>query len=318
MRVPCDGPGTRGAEIAPGEAAGTAPRSGSAAQHTSPHLGFGLGLRGPHIPYIREHRPPVDFFEIISENYLKPRTARRRALDEIAEHYPIVPHGVSLSIGSTDPLDRDYLRSLKQLADAVDAPWVSDHVCWTGVLGVHTHDLLPLPFTEESLRHVIQRARTVQDLLERPLLLENPSSYLQFRASTLTEWEFLSRLADDADCGLLLDVNNVYVSAVNHGFDPETYLKALPHHRVAQMHLAGHADYGTHLIDTHDADVPDPVWELYRLAVELTGGAATLIERDDGLPPFPVLQAELDKARAVAAAALGGQEDVGREGGGDG
>ncbi|ARZ72371.1 DUF692 domain-containing protein [Streptomyces sp. HU2014] len=270
---------------------------------TAPHLGFGLGLRGPHIPYVRAHRPPVDFFEIISENYLDPRSDRRRVLDEIAEHYPIVLHGVSLSIGSTDPLDRDYLSRLKRLADAVDTPWVSDHVCWTGVLGVHTHDLLPIPFTEEALAHVVRRARTVQDALERPLVLENPSSYVEFRASTLTEWEFLGRLAEEADCGLLLDVNNVQVSAVNHGFDPETYLTSLPHHRVTQMHLAGHTDYGTHLIDTHDAEVPGRVWELYRLAVRLTGGAATVIERDDGLPPFRVLEAELDRARSVAATA---------------
>ncbi|MFC4516581.1 DUF692 domain-containing protein [Streptomyces ehimensis] len=309
MRVPCDGPVARGAAIKPGKAAGTATRTDPAARPPTPHLGFGLGLRGPHIPYIRAHRPPVDFFEIISENHLRPGTDRRRVLDEIAEHYPIVLHGVSLSIGSTDPLDLDYLRRLKRLADAVDTPWVSDHVCWTGVLGVHTHDLLPLPFTEESLRHVVRRARTVQEALERPLVLENPSSYVEFRASTLTEWEFLSRLAEEADCGLLLDVNNVHVSAVNHGYDPEVYLKALPHDRVWQMHLAGHTDYGTHLVDTHDAEVPDPVWGLYRLAVELTGGAATVIERDDSLPPFPVLQAELDKARAVAAERAGPEGD---------
>ncbi|MCC3775950.1 DUF692 domain-containing protein [Streptomyces sp. UNOB3_S3] len=309
MRVPCDGPGAPGAAVTPGKADGTATRTATGAWSATPHLGFGLGLRGPHIPYIRAHRPPVDFFEIISENYLEPRTDRRRVLDEIAERYPIVLHGVSLSIGSTDPLDLGYLRRLKRLADAVDTPWVSDHVCWTGVLGVHTHDLLPLPFTEESLRHVVRRARTVQEALERPLVLENPSSYVEFRASTLTEWEFLGRLAEEADCGLLLDVNNVHVSAVNHGYDPEEYLKALPHDRVAHMHLAGHTDHGTHLIDTHDAEVPDPVWGLYRLAVELTGGAATVIERDDSLPPFPVLQAELDKARvlaAVCAAGVGG------------
>ncbi|MFE0045585.1 MNIO family bufferin maturase [Streptomyces albireticuli] len=302
MRLPCHGPDGRGGVIAPRDAAGTGIRTGG----TAPHLGFGLGLRGPHIPYIRAHRPPVDFFEIISENHLDPRSDRRRALDEIAEHYPIVLHGVSLSIGSTDPLDRDYLSRLKRLADAVDTPWVSDHVCWTGVLGVHTHDLLPIPFTEEALAHVVRRARTVQDVLERPLVLENPSSYVEFRASTLTEWEFLGRLAEEADCGLLLDVNNVQVSAVNHGFDPEVYLKALPHHRVTQMHLAGHTDYGTHLVDTHDAEVPGRVWELYRLAVELTGGAATVIERDDGLPPFRALEAELDRARTVAATAGAG------------
>ncbi|MCF3101280.1 DUF692 domain-containing protein [Streptomyces roseoverticillatus] len=266
-----------------------------------PRLGFGAGLRTPHLPYIREHRPPVGFFEIISENFLDCRGGRRQALEEITEHYPVVLHGVSLSIGSTDPLDVGYLRRLKRLADDVDAPWVSDHVCWTGVLGINTHDLLPLPFTEETLAHVTARTRIVQDVLERPLILENPSSYVEFRASTLTEWEFLARLAEEADCGLLLDVNNVHVSAYNHDFDPEAYLRALPHERVVQMHLAGHTDHGTHIIDTHDAPVAEPVWELYRTAVELTGGgAATLLERDDKLPPFPELMAELDRARAVA------------------
>ncbi|GGX98030.1 MNIO family bufferin maturase [Streptomyces hiroshimensis] len=269
----------------------------------TPRLGYGVGLRTPHLAHIREHRPPVGFFEIISENFLDCRGGRRRALEEIAAHYPVVLHGVSLSIGSTDPLDFGYLRRLKRLADEVDAPWVSDHVCWTGVLGVHTHDLLPLPFTEETLAHVAARARVVQDVLERPLALENPSSYVEFRASTLTEWEFLARLAEEADCGLLLDVNNVHVSAFNHDFDPERYLRELPHERVVQMHLAGHTDYGTHIIDTHDAPVAEPVWELYRLAVELTGGgAATLLERDDKLPPFPELLAELDRARAAAGA----------------
>ncbi|PSJ24309.1 hypothetical protein B7P34_34110 [Streptosporangium nondiastaticum] len=267
----------------------------------TPRLGFGAGLRTPHLPYIREHRPAVGFFEIISENFLGCHGGRRSALEEIADHYPVVLHGVSLSIGSTDPLDSGYLRRLKRLADDVDAPWVSDHVCWTGVLGINTHDLLPLPFTEETLAHVTDRARIVQDVLERPLILENPSSYVEFRASTLTEWEFLARLAEEADCGILLDVNNVHVSAYNHDFDPEAYLRALPHERVVQMHLAGHTDHGTHIIDTHDAPVAEPVWELYRTAVELTGGgAATLLERDDRLPPFPELMAELDRARAVA------------------
>lgn len=264
-----------------------------------PDLGFGLGLRTPHLPYIREHRPPVGFFEAISENFLYGQGSRRRALDEIAESYPVVLHGVSLSIGSTDPLDHDHLRRLKRLADEVGAAWVSDHVCWTGVLGVNTHDLLPLPFTEESLAHVIRRIGIVQDVLERRIVLENPSSYVGFRSSTLTEWEFITRMAEEADCGLLLDVNNVHVSAFNHDFDPVEYLHALPPERVVQMHLAGHTHYGTHIVDTHDGPVSDPVWELYRLAVKLTGGAATLLEWDDRLPRFPVLLDELDKARAV-------------------
>ncbi|WP_407284918.1 DUF692 domain-containing protein [Streptomyces sp. BP-8] len=271
-----------------------------------PHLGLGVGLRTPHLPYIRRHRPAVGFFEIISENFLDTRGGRRHALAEIAERYPVVLHGVSLSIGSTDPLDFGYLRRLKRLADEVRAPWVSDHVCWTGVLGVHTHDLLPLPFTEETLDHVVRRVRIVQDVLERRLVLENPSSYVEFRASTLAEWEFLGRMAEEADCGLLLDVNNVHVSAFNHDFDPVRYLRELPHERVVQMHLAGHTHYGTHIVDTHDAPVSEPVWELYRLTTELTGGVSTLLERDDKLPPFPELLAELDRARERAAAAPAG------------
>ncbi|MFF4738395.1 DUF692 domain-containing protein [Streptomyces sp. NPDC001262] len=271
-----------------------------------PHLGFGVGLRTPHLSYIRRHLPPVGFFEIISENFLGAHGGRRQALAEIAERYPVVLHGVSMSIGSTDPLDLGYLHRLKRLADEVRAPWVSDHVCWTGVLGVNTHDLLPLPFTEETLRHVVERVRVVQDVLERRLVLENPSSYVEFCESTLSEWEFLGRLAEEADCGLLLDVNNVHVSAFNHDFDPVRYLRELPHERVVQMHLAGHTHYGTHIVDTHDAPVSEPVWELYRLATELTGSVSTLLERDDKLPPFPELLAELDRARESATALAGG------------
>lgn len=268
------------------------------------HLGFGLGLRTAYVDHIREHSPAVDFFEVISDNHLCPRPGRRDTLAEIAERYPVVLHGVSMSIGSTDPLDIDYLTGLRRLADRVGARWVSDHVCWTGVLGINTHDLLPLPFTESALRHVVRRVRVAQDVLERRLVLENPSSYVAFAAATMTEWEFLARLAEDADCQLLLDVNNVYVSSVNHGFDPEEYLRALPHHRVAQMHIAGHTDHGTHIVDTHDAPVADPVWSLYRLAVQLTGGAPTLLERDDHLPEFRVLQAELAMARTISAQVL--------------
>ncbi|MEU7167191.1 DUF692 domain-containing protein [Streptomyces morookaense] len=271
-----------------------------------PHLGFGVGLRTPHLSYIRRHLPPVGFFEIISENFLGAHGGRRQALAEIAERYPVVLHGVSMSIGSTDPLDFGYLHRLKRLAEEIRAPWVSDHVCWTGVLGVNTHDLLPLPFTEETLRHVVERVRIVQDVLERPLVLENPSSYVEFRDSTLPEWEFVGRVAEEADCGLLLDVNNVHVSAFNHDFDPVRYLRGLPHDRVVQMHLAGHTHYGTHIVDTHDAPVAEPVWELYRLATELTGGVSTLLERDDKLPPFPELLAELDRARESAAVLTGG------------
>ena len=218
-------------------------------------------------------------------------------------------HGVSLSIGSTEPLDFDYLRKLKRLAMAIDARWISDHVCWTGVAGINTHDLLPLPYNEESLQHVIDRVSIVQDVLERPLVLENPSSYVTFVASTMSEAEFIARLADEADCGLLLDVNNVFVSAKNHDFDPVEYLRSMPHERVVQMHLAGHTNCGTHLIDTHDGPVIDPVWELFRLAHGSTGGVSTLLEWDASIPEFPIVHQEVLKAKRVVADVLSGSPD---------
>ncbi len=229
-------------------------------------LGLGVGLRTVHFNYILEHWPEVDWFEVVSENFMDSAGRPRHVLDQIAERYPTVMHGVSLSIGSTDPLDFDYLGKLKRLAREIKPRWISDHLCWTGVLGLNAHDLLPIPLNEETLRHVTKRVRTVQDFLERPLVLENPSTYVTFAQSTMSEWEFLSRLADEADCGLLLDVNNVYVSSVNHDFDPREYLENVPHGRIVQCHLAGHANCRTHLIDTHDDHVIDPVWELYRLA----------------------------------------------------
>ena len=202
------------------------------------------------------------------DSHGRPRTV----LDEIVARYPVVAHGVSLSIGSTDPLDRGYLARLKRFVDEIEPVWVSDHVCWTGIGGINTHELVPIPFTEASLAHVVERVRIVQELLERPLVLENPSSYVTYVASTMSEWEFLARLAEEADCGLLLDVANVRVSSVNHGFDAVEYLRALPHDRVVQMHLAGHEELGTHIVDTHDRPVSDSVWELYAIAGELTGG----------------------------------------------
>lgn len=261
------------------------------------NLGLGVGLRSVHFGHILEHSPRVDWFEIISENFMDSRGRPRHVLRQMAERYRVVMHGVSLSIGSTDPLDFDYLGKLKSLAGECRAAWISDHLCWTGVAGRNTHDLLPLPLNEESLRHVTQRVRLVQDYLERPLVLENPSSYISFVASSMGEWEFLSRLAEDADCGLLLDVNNVYVSSVNHEFDPEEYIRSLPHERIVQFHLAGHTHLGTHCIDTHDGRVVEQVWQLYRLAHELTGGASTLLEWDARIPPFPELHAEVLKAR---------------------
>jgi len=266
-----------------------------------PHLGYGVGLRTVHFNYILKHNPPVDWFEIVSENFMDSRGRPRYVLSQLAERYPLVMHGVSLSIGSTDPLDFDYLRKLKDLAKEIDAVWVSDHLCWTGSHGHNTHDLLPMPLNEESLAHVVERIRIVQDFLERPLVLENPSTYVGFVSSTIEEWDFIRLMAEEADCGLLLDVNNVYVSSLNHHFDPVHYLKSLPHWRVVQFHLAGHTNYGTHVIDTHDDHVIDPVWELYRLAHELTGGAATLIEWDANIPDFPTVHAEVLKARDYVA-----------------
>lgn len=264
-----------------------------------PHLGYGIGLRSAHFECVLRDHPPVDFFEIISENFMGPGRRARAVLDRVAERYPIVMHGVSLSIGSTDPLDFEYLAALKQLADDTGARWVSDHLCWTGVGGLTTHDLLPLPLAEETLRHVVGRIRTVQDFLERPLVLENPSSYYRFPADTMSECEFIAAMAAESDCRLLLDVNNVYVSSVNHQFDPYAYIDAIPAERVVQFHLAGHTNRGTHIIDTHDDYVIDPVWDLYRYAVRHTGGAATLVEWDAKLPPLEVVHAEVLKAKAA-------------------
>ena len=269
-----------------------------------PNLGLGVGLRSPHFDYILEHWPMVDWFEIISENFMDCGGRPRRVLDQIAERYPLVMHGVSLSIGSTHPLDFDYLRRLKALADRIKPAWISDHVCWTGVAGLNTHDLLPLPLTEQALHHIVGRIRVVQDFLERPLVLENPSTYLEFAASTIHDWEFLGRMAEAADCGLLLDVNNIYVCSRNHGWDPVGYVNAVPADRVVQFHLAGHQDNGSHVVDTHDSAVVDEVWELYRLAHHHTGGTgvATLLEWDASIPPFPDLVAEVARAKEFMGA----------------
>jgi uncharacterized protein (UPF0276 family) len=269
----------------------TTPRLGHA------NLGLGVGLRTAHFNYILNNHPAVDWFEIISENFMDSGGRPRYVLEQVAERYALVMHGVSMSIGSTDPLDFQYLGKLKKLATAVKAHWVSDHLCWTGVAGLNAHDLLPIPLNEETLAHVASRVRTVQDFLERPLVLENPSSYVTFADSTLSEWEFLTRLTEESSCGLLLDVNNVYVSSVNHDFDPAEYIRNVPHQRVVQFHLAGHTNCKTHIIDTHDDHVIDPVWELYRLAHRLTGGASTLLEWDARIPEFPVVHAEVLKAR---------------------
>ncbi|MHC4830042.1 MAG: MNIO family bufferin maturase [Planctomycetota bacterium] len=262
-----------------------------------PDLGFGLGLRTVHYGHILANKPHVDWFEIISENYMDSGGRPIEVLEEIAANYPIVMHGVSLSIGSADPLDQVYLRRLKALADKVEPHWISDHLCWTGHAHLNSHDLLPVPLTEESLAHIIARIRTVQDILGRPLVLENPSTYVTFTSSSMPECEFLSRMAEGADCGLLLDVNNVYVSSYNHGFNAEAYVRAIPHERVVQYHLAGHTNYGTHIIDTHSDRVIDEVWELYRLATSLTGPRSTLLEWDQDIPEFDEVHQEALKAK---------------------
>jgi uncharacterized protein (UPF0276 family) len=261
-----------------------------------PLLGIGLGLRTVHYGHILEHWPEVDWFEIISENYMQTDGRPLDYLDQIAERYPIVMHGVSLSIGSTDPLDRAYLTELKALARRTHALWVSDHLCWTGVTGKNTHDLLPMPYTEEALRHTAARVRAVSDFLEAPILLENPSSYVEFAGSAMTEWDFLAALVREADCGLLLDVNNVFVSSFNHGFRVSEYFDALPFDRVVQMHVAGHTHHGTHIVDTHIGPVIDPVWTLAEEAYRRAGGASLLLEWDAEIPPFQDVQREAERA----------------------
>ena len=263
-------------------------------------LGFGLGLRIPHFEHVLQHKPPVDWFEVLSENYMVAGGKPRYYLHKIREHYPVVMHGVSLSIGSTDPLDFGYLKKLKTLANEVQPEWISDHLCWTTCHQVNSHDLLPLPYNEETVQHVAGRIRQVQDFLGRQLLIENLSSYLTYNASEMTEWDFLAAIVEQADCKILLDINNIYVSACNHGFQGETYLDAMSPDRVQQFHLAGHTRQGDFLIDTHDQPVPDPVWALYAKALKRFGPVATMIERDDNIPPFDELLAELDQARVLA------------------
>lgn len=272
-----------------------------------PYLGYGLGLRNQHYQYILEHRPAVDWFEILTENYLVPGGRPLYYLDRIRELYPLVMHGVSLSIGSSDPLDKEYLTKVKKLIQRAQPHWISDHLCWTGVNGLNMHDLLPLPYTEEALHHVVERVKQVQDFLGQQILLENVSSYITYTHSHLTEWEFFTQVAEQADCLLLLDVNNIYVSAFNHGFAPKDYLEGVPVNRVQQFHLAGHHNCGTHIIDTHDHPVIDEVWALYADAVRRFGHVSTMIERDDNIPEFPELFAELNQAKSIAEKVLAEQ-----------
>lgn len=263
-------------------------------------LGFGLGLRAPHYKTILDTLPPVDWFEIISENFLIPGGKPFYFLDQIRMHYPIVMHGVSLSIGSCDPLNWQYLKQLKQLIERVQPVWVSDHLCWTGIQHFNMHDLLPLVYTEEMIKHVVERVKQVQDFLGRELVLENVSSYVTFTESTLTEWAFLSAIAEEANCKILLDINNVYVSAFNHGFDPLTFLEGIPMHKIKQFHLAGHTHQDDYIIDTHDASITHSVWTLYTAALKRFGHIPTSIERDDNIPPLEELLMELEKAKTIS------------------
>jgi uncharacterized protein (UPF0276 family) len=266
--------------------------------------GVGIGLRIPHYNHILERKPVVDWFEIISENFMVEGGRPLHLLDQILEQYRVVQHGVSMYFGSVEPLNREHLRRLKSLVRRTKTPWLSDHLCWGSVDGSYSHDLLPMPYTFEAAKKTAQKIREARDFLEVPVVVENVSSYAEFHASEMTEWQFLTEVVEDADCGILLDVNNIYVSAVNHDFDPLEYLRGVPADRVGQYHLAGHSDAGTHLVDTHDHPVPPPVWNLYREAVRRFGAVSSLIERDDNIPSFEELIAEAERARAIETEVL--------------
>ncbi len=274
-----------------------------------PYLGFGLGLRPQHYSEILDGNPAVDWFEIISENYMVPGGRPLAMLEKIRARYPIVMHGVSLSVASTAPLDLDYLAGLKRLIARVEPKWVSDHLCWTGVHGYNLHDLLPVPYTREALDHAVARVHKVQELLGRQLTIENVSSYVCYGHTEMTEWEFLTELTRRTGCWLLFDVNNVFVGAFNHGYDPLEFIHGVPKEPVVQFHLAGHSDMGTYIIDTHDHPIRTEVWDLYRAAVEHFGPVSAMIERDANIPPLSEVVAELDRARAIAADTLANREE---------
>lgn len=267
---------------------------------TRPFLGFGLGLRTEHYQYVLDNKPAVDWFEILSENYMVPGGKPLANLDQIRDHYPMVMHGVSLSIGSTDPLNKGYLKQLKQLVDRVEPHWLSDHLCWTSVDGTNSHDLLPLPYNETTINHVADRIKQVQDYLGRQILIENLSSYVTYKNSEMSEWEFLNEIVNRSDSLVLLDINNIFVSAHNHNFNPSDYIKGVGVDRVMQFHLAGHSYSAEMIIDTHDHDVCDPVWELYAEALRHFGAVSTMIERDDNIPAFEELREELAVAEKIA------------------
>lgn len=282
------------------------PAMAASAQNDSrpPFLGFGLGLRPQHYQDILDGNPEVDWFEVLSENYMVPGGKPLAMLDRIVERYPCVMHGVSLSIASTAPFDEDYLDGLNTLAKRVQPKWISDHLCWTGVHGVNLHDLLPIPYTWEALDHIVSRVDYVQERLGRQLCLENVSTYVQFDQSEMPEWEFIAELARRTGCWLLFDVNNVFVSAYNHGYDALAFLNGIPADRVIQFHLAGHSDMGNYMIDTHDHPVREEVWDLYKAALKRFGPVSTMIERDDNIPPLADMLGELQQARALAAEVL--------------
>lgn len=269
-----------------------------------PFLGFGLGLRTEHYQHVIEHKPQVDWFEIISENYMVPGGKPLANLDAIRADYPMVMHGVSMSIGSTDPLNKKYLENLKQLIARIEPKWISDHLCWTSVDHTNSHDLLPLPYNEATINHIVDRIRQVQDVLGRQMLIENLSSYVTYNDSEMTEWQFINEIAKRADCFILLDINNIFVSAHNHHFEPQEYVNGIDRDRVMQFHLAGHSYNGEMIIDTHDHDVCDPVWDLYGYALKRFGAVSTMIERDDNIPDFSELRKELSIAETIAAKTL--------------
>jgi uncharacterized protein len=270
-----------------------------------PYLGFGLGLRPQHYSEILKGDWPIDWFEIISENFMVSGGRPLATLEKIRSRYPVVMHGVSMSIASTDPLDMDYLANLKALARRIQPKWISDHLCWTGVHGVNLHDLLPLPYTHEALEHIVSRVHKVQEVLRRTIALENVSTYVRFEHSEMTECEFVTELTQRTGCWLLLDINNVFVNAFNHGYDALAFLNGIPADRVVQFHVAGHSDLGSHLIDTHDRPVRDEVWDLYRSALNRFGPVSTMIERDDDIPPLAEVVAELNHARSIAEETFG-------------
>ncbi len=264
------------------------------------YLGFGVGLRTDHYQHVVDNQPDVDWFEVISENFMVHGGKPKYFLHAVRQNYPIVMHGVSMSIASTDPLNMDYLKKLKTLAAEVQPEWISDHLCFTGVHGINSHDLLPVPYNNEVISHIVDRVHHVQEFLGRALVLENVSSYLTYTQSEMEEWDFINTIAKQTGCKILLDINNIYVSSRNHGFSAETFLNAINPEYIQQFHLAGHSDYGDYVIDTHDHDVPPAVWELYQRAIERFGLISTLIERDDNIPPFSDLHSEMVKARTIA------------------